>query len=95
MQGVALATVGRLTAHRPANQNANQTGATPSPRPAQDEAGASHVLSHIWTQEAKDALTEALPGFEDTFLPDEVALIAAAIERTPLDTLLTQSEAEK
>lgn len=54
----------------------------------------NRVQSHLWTQEVKDDLTEALPECADTFLPEEMEAIAAAIERTPVDTLLTLTAAE-
>lgn len=51
-------------------------------------------VSHLWTQDVKDELLEELPEWGDTLEPDEIAAIAAAMERTPVDTLLVMSEAE-
>ena len=51
-------------------------------------------VSHLWTQDVKDELLEELSEWGDTLEPDEIAAIAAAMERTPIDTLLAMSEAE-
>ncbi|MCB0921402.1 MAG: hypothetical protein KDC08_06255 [Actinobacteria bacterium] len=52
------------------------------------------MQSHMWTEEVRSELSEALPDFADTLLPEEVEAIAAAMERTPTDTLLVLTEAE-
>lgn len=51
-------------------------------------------VSHLWTQDVKDELLEELPEWGDTLEPDEIAAIAEAMERAPIDTLLVMSEAE-
>ena len=50
--------------------------------------------AHLWTQDVRDELVEALPDWDDTFEPEEMAAIATALERTPLDTLLVMSDDE-
>lgn len=50
--------------------------------------------SHLWTEEARDALLEALPGWDDTLEPETTALIANALVAFPLDTLLVVSADE-
>lgn len=51
------------------------------------------ATTQLWTQAVKDDLSESLTG-EDTFLPEEQAAIAGAIERASLDTLLVMSDEE-
>lgn len=51
-------------------------------------------ISHLWTQAVKDELAGELPSWEGTLDANDIAAIAAAMERTPLDTLLTMTDDE-
>ena len=52
-------------------------------------------MAHLWTEQARDELSAALPEWDETLQPEEMEAIGTAMQRTAIDSLLVLTSEEK